>query len=201
MSNDDSEYAHLFERTPKAFMPYICYGYPNPKQNQRMLETVLSNGADALEIGFPFSDPVADGPILTRANSIALEYRPTFGKLCVSISRLRRKGFRQPITLMMYANTFVHIPTQRLQAAHQKKLLQGLLVPDIPHTEIDTLIEHAPKIPKAFLISDNTPQPVLRQLERHHPPYYYLTAKYGTTGTDYRSKRSLNATIQRIRAL
>jgi tryptophan synthase alpha chain len=196
-----SKYKKMFQKKKKSFMPYVCYGYPTIPRSEELIETILEQGADGIEIGFPFSDPVADGPLLTRANKIALQQAISLDLLFDSVSKLRKKGFGQPVTLMSYYN----IPFQYSQKKFVEKIeeteIDGVLIPDIPSKETGDLVERFPKIPVVFLIGLNTPTPIISQLAEYKPEYFYVVAKFGVTGMSFDLDINLNTKIAEIRTV
>ena len=189
----------MFQKKKKSFMPYVCYGYPTISQSEKLIETVLEAGADGIEIGFPFSDPVADGPLLTRANQIALQQDISLDSLFDSVSRLREKGFEQPITLMSYYNIPFNYPAQQFVEKIGETKIDGVLIPDIPSGEVGDIAHRFPAIPNVFLIGLNTPPETISLLAELNPGYFYVVAKFGVTGVSSQIDAHLNQKLAEIR--
>ena len=130
-------FARLRDRGKKAFVPYLTAGDPDLETTLALARMLEREGADILELGVPFTDPIADGPVNQRAAQRALDRGVTPGDVLESIGELRRTGFELPIVLFTYSN-----PLLRLQARGPLEGVDGILVTDLPP-------EEAKKVPSA----------------------------------------------------
>lgn len=193
-----NRFEKLFREKRKTLMPYACFGYPTMSESKKIMQVLLENGGDALEIGFPFSDPVADGPVLTKANSQALKQKITLKDVFKAVRELRENGFQQPITLMSYYNIILQSGKKKLVEEIIRSEIDALLIPDIPLQEKMEIAQISP-IKKAFLIGLNTSTETIKKLSELRPEYFYLTAKFGVTGTEKEPDPQINKKIKEIR--
>ncbi len=123
-----------------ALMPYWSLGYPNADTSLRVIEAIAAAEPDLLELGVPFSDPLADGPIIQRANQIALERGITVTRCIELAAALRQRGaVRQPLLAMGYANPIAARGEEQYASLWHSARVDGLIVPDLPPEESETL--------------------------------------------------------------
>lgn len=177
-------FARLRKRREAALIPYFVAGYPNLRATREHLWEAFEAGANLVELGIPFSDPVADGPTIQRATHAALE-RGTTPRRCLElVASLRREGFDLPVLGMTYANLLYadgYAASARRWAAAG---IDGAIVPDI------SLEDAAPYraalrgagLAACFFAAPSTSAPRLRSCLRATTGFLYLVAVYGTTG-------------------
>src|SRR3712207_43844 len=107
--------ATAFQNTP-AFMPYFPLGYPTPEVSVDVIEALARGGADLIEVGVPFSDPLADGPVVQQATQAALQQGMSVPGALKAVAELRRRGVRIPLVLMGYYNPWLAYGLGRLGA-------------------------------------------------------------------------------------
>jgi len=199
LTKSKNRFKELFQEKEKALMPYVCFGYPTIEKSKEIMEALLKNGADALEIGFPFSDPVADGPLLTTANREALRQKIELKDIFETVKELRKQGFNQPITLMSYYNIILQAEKDLFVQDFNAAEIDALLIPDVPFEELDEISQLLKKVPKAFLIGLNTPMKTIEKMSKHGPEYFYLMAKFGVTGMDKKLNPIISERILEIK--
>ncbi|MDD5621552.1 MAG: tryptophan synthase subunit alpha [Actinomycetota bacterium] len=118
----------------KAFIPFITCGFPTPDGFFKLFETLDKNGADIIEIGIPFSDPLADGPIIQTTSKIALENGVNTDVVLKSIAKIR-KSSDTPIAVMTYFNTIYHYGLEKFLKNAENAGINGLIIPDLPLEE------------------------------------------------------------------
>ena len=128
----DQAFKILKKKKKKALVAFVTFGDPNPKATEALALEFQKQGADILELGFPFSDPVADGPIIQRASNRALKNGVTLGEFFRSVRRLRQKGLSIPVVLMGYYNPIFHFGESRFVSEAKKSGVDGVIVPDLP---------------------------------------------------------------------
>jgi tryptophan synthase alpha chain len=122
-----------------ALMPYWPLGYPDAETSLRVVEAIVRAGADMLELGVPFSDPLADGPVIQRASQVALEHGITVS-LCIELAaELRARGVHIPILAMGYLNPLLAYGERQYVEAWRAAQADGFIVPDLPPEESDDL--------------------------------------------------------------
>jgi len=182
------------------FLPYICVGFPTYALSLRMAMAALDAGSDALELGIPFSDPVADGPTLQRATHRSLLQGTKVIDAFRLIRSLRRAGYHQPILAMTYLN-----PVERMGWSTFTKALRdaggdGMIVPDLPTDEM--------RAPAALLrrhglalipfLSPVSPASRVRMAESLKAPFLYYVSVTGVTGA---RKGIASGLLARLRVL
>ena len=135
MNRYDALFAELRRRGERALMPYICAGDPDLETTYEAVLELQRQGADALELGIPFSDPIADGPVIQAASQRALDAGTTPGAVLALVQRLRAAGCQMPIALMTYANIVYRPGPAAFAAAAAAAGADALIVPDLPMEE------------------------------------------------------------------
>jgi len=124
----------LRKNNRKAFIPFITCGFPSLDSFLELFETLDRNGADIIEIGIPFSDPLADGPVIQTTSKIALENGVNTDVVFKSIIKIRRKS-DTPIAIMTYFNTIYHYGLEKFLKNAESAGVNGLIIPDLPLEE------------------------------------------------------------------
>lgn len=171
------------DRQP-AFMPYVCCGDPSEDFTVRLVETLVANGADAIELGIPFSDPIADGKTIQAASSRALANGMTPKKAIETIARLRRKGIGVPIIAMTYYNIVFANGTENFLKALKDAGADGLIVPDVPLEESGELREKCSEagIDLVYLITPNCSDDRIGKIAEKSRGFLYAVSVLGITG-------------------
>ena len=134
-----SRYAAMFDRLAGAgrgaFVPFVMVGDPTPDLSEAVVEALIDGGADALELGIPFSDPVADGPTIQRAHLRALGAGAGFHDCLEVVARVRRRHPELPIGLLVYGNVPFCLGLGRFYADCAQAGVDSVLVPDVPVRE------------------------------------------------------------------
>ncbi|MBU4313581.1 MAG: tryptophan synthase subunit alpha, partial [Actinobacteria bacterium] len=124
----------LRKNNQKAFIPFITCGFPSLNGFFSLFETLDKNGADIIEVGIPFSDPLADGPVIQTTSKIALENGINTDIVFNSIIKIR-KSSDTPIAIMTYFNTIYHYGIERFLKKAKRSGVNGLIIPDLPLEE------------------------------------------------------------------
>lgn len=167
-----------------ALMPYFTGGYPDLRTSEEVLVAVAEAGADLIEIGVPFSDPLADGPVIQRSTQVALDNGMSVAKCLALVSRLRERGVRQPITLMGYVNPILAYGGERYVHDAVAAGADGLIVPDLPPeeaTELEAACRSAGLAMTYLVAPTSTPERLQRIAERTSG-FLYLVSLTGVTG-------------------
>lgn len=195
----------LFARTQAqgraAFMPYWSIGYPDYDTSLTALETLARLGADAFEIGIPFSDPIADGPIVQATTQKALENGMTVAKCLEAVRTLRSRGVTQPMMLMSYLNPLMAYGPARFVAAAKEAGADGLLIPDMPPEEAPLFAPACEETGLAlafFLAPTSRPERIV-QVAAAATGFIYMVAQVGITGARDTLSDELPAFIARVR--
>ena len=129
----------LAARGRKAFAPFLTIGYPDVETSEALVEVVLDGGADMLELGIPFSDPLADGPTVQATSFAALRNGVTVTSALDTVRRLRARGVEAPLVFMGYYNPYLSYGLERFVEDAASAGVDGLIVPDLPAEESGAL--------------------------------------------------------------
>ena len=158
MNRIDQKFQALRHEGARAFMPYLCAGDPNPELTSKLLLTLEEAGADLIELGVPFSDPIADGPTVQRASERALTHRISLQQILEMVTSLRPQT-DIPIALMSYYNPIFRMGEAAFCKAAQDAGVDGVIVPDLPPEQAQPLLEVAPhyNLATIFLVAPTSP--------------------------------------------
>ncbi|MEX2314331.1 MAG: tryptophan synthase subunit alpha, partial [Thermomicrobiales bacterium] len=184
-----------------ALMPYVTLGWPELGDTERLVPAIIAGGGDILEIGLPFSDPIADGPTIQRANQQALENGVTPAYGLEVARRLRDGGVEAPLLFMGYYNPVFSYGLQEFAAACAAAGIDGLIIPDLPPEESDPLLDAclANGLNLIYLIAPtSTPERVDAVVQRANG-FIYLISLTGVTGARSSLAANLAEYVARVR--
>jgi tryptophan synthase alpha chain len=199
-----SRLSEAFKNKP-IFMPYYPVGYPNLKTSIDVLETLAKNGADLIEVGLSFSDPLADGPIIQKATQIALEKGVTTEKVIAAVAELRKRGVTIPLVLMGYYNPILAYGLEKFVLAAQEAGADGFIIPDLPPEEAyefaSVLVgaQHAAPLPQITMLAPTTPGERMETIARNAQGFVYLVSVTGVTGARTGIPDGLAELVARVR--
>lgn len=194
--------AAVFERLrPKrelALIPYLTGGFPTLPAFLDQLRRVSDSGADIIEIGIPFSDPMADGPTIQYASHVALENGATLRRLLEALARLK---LPQPLAAMTYLNPLLAIETGELLALLRAAGIAGLIIPDLPVDESVAWRSAARGggLSLIQLAAPTSPDERLREIGTASEGFIYVVSLAGTTGARADLPAALPAFLERLR--
>jgi len=167
-----------------AFMPYVCCGDPAMEFTLALVKALAKGGADAIEFGIPFSDPIADGKTIQAASQRALAAGMTPKKAVAAIAKLRKEGVGIPIVAMTYYNIIYSAGTARFLGSLAQAGADGLIVPDVPLEESEELRGECRKAGLDFvsLITPNCSDGRLAKIAKGASGFLYAVSVIGTTG-------------------
>ena len=163
---------------------YYTAGYPELGDTLRVAKNLQQGGADMLEIGIPFSDPIADGPTIQQSSMKALENGMTLSVLFEQLSELR-KDVRVPVLLMGYINPIIQFGIEKFCSECQRVGIDGVILPDLPMKEYLTEFEalfNAHGLHNIFLISPNTHPDRIEAIDRQSSGFIYMVSSSSITG-------------------
>jgi tryptophan synthase alpha chain len=190
-------FAELARQGRKALVPYITAGYPSPDRSVELMRALERAGADVLEVGVPFSDPMADGPVIQASSQAALEQGMTLDR---TFALVRDAGLSIPVVLMSYLNPIVAAGPDVLERASSAGV-HGILVTDLP-VGVDPERERwLGGGPLAFvrLVAPTTPDDRMREIGAHGSGFVYLISRLGVTGVRDDVPDELPDTVRRLR--
>ncbi|MFA0439760.1 tryptophan synthase subunit alpha [Vibrio sp. 10N.286.49.C2] len=197
-------YQELFRRLSAkqqgAFVPFVTIGDPSPELSLKIMETLVDSGADALELGMPFSDPQADGPTIQGANIRALEAKTTPTICFELIAKIRAKYPELPIGLLMYANL---VYSKGIDAFYQECAAVGVdsvLIADVPTGESKEFVAAAHKhgVHPIFIAPPTATEETIKQVAQLGGGYTYLLSRSGVTGTETKANMPMTTQLDKL---
>jgi tryptophan synthase alpha chain len=166
-----------------ALIPFITAGDPDLETTAKALQILDRNGADIIELGVPYSDPLADGPVIQAAATRALQRGTRLDSVLEMVATVS-PNLRSPISLFTYYNPILHRGIETFLQQIKSAGIQGLVVPDLPLEEADSLLEPANKlgIELTLLVAPTTPKNRIEAIARQSQGFIYLVSVTGVTG-------------------
>lgn len=187
------------------FMPYFPFGYPDLDTSIDVIEVLAKNGADLIEVGLSFSDPLADGPVIQKATQVALENGITIKKSLEAVKELRRRGVDVPLVLMGYYNPMLAYGLEKFVRDAIEAGADGFIIPDLPAeeaSEIESVLVEAdssPPLPLIQMLAPTTPNERMEMIARNAKGFVYLVSVTGVTGERKSIAEGLGDLISRVR--
>lgn len=193
---------NAFRKDHPAFMPYSVLGYPDRAGGLATIKTLVEAGADLLELGVPFSDPLADGPTIQVATQKSLENGTTVKDCLAQVRELRQQGIETPALLMGYINPILAYGLEKFVADAAAVGVDGLIVPDLPPEEAEELEsacnDHG--LALVYLLAPtSTPERIKLAAEKSQG-FIYLVSLTGVTGARNELPPDLAEFVARVRA-
>ncbi|MBN1901876.1 tryptophan synthase subunit alpha [Candidatus Sumerlaeota bacterium] len=202
MNRIDALFAQKRKEGKTALLLYVTAGFPDLKTTEALIPVLEKAGADLIEIGVPFSDPIADGPTIQKASSLSLKAGATLKKIIDTIRALRRKT-QVPLLLFSSYNPVLKYDPEKLIRDASGAGVDGILLPDLPPEEADRVIalcERA-RISHVFLIAPTTPPDRAEKIVKESSGFIYYVSTKGVTGARDKLDRSISAHVAQLRKL
>jgi tryptophan synthase alpha chain len=196
----DAKFQDLSRKQRKGFIPYITAGDPDLKTTAQLILELERRGADIIELGVPFSDPMADGPVIQRASQRAL--RNNIGvRDCLKVAREVRKNSEVPIVLFSYFNPLLAVGLDSLADELSAAGIDGLLVTDMAPEEADDLINRMRPagIDTIFLVAPTSTDERIRRVAEVSTGFIYAVSLRGVTGVRQSLSKAAAALVTRVR--
>jgi tryptophan synthase alpha chain len=202
MSRIQGRFEALAKAKRKALIPYITAGDPHPSLTVPLMRGLVEAGADILELGVPFSDPMADGPVIQRAGERALKHGVGLSNVLSMVKDFRKSDDATPIVLMGYANPIEAMGVENFVAAAKAAEIDGVIVVDYPPEECEPFAAQAKKagIDPIFLLAPTSTEKRIEQVGRVGSGYLYYVSLRGITGASNIDLSDVAARIPKIRA-
>ena len=202
MSRLAEAFASLREQKRAGFVPFIVAGDPDLETSAELLAALSDAGATAIEVGVPFSDPGADGPVIQRAAQRAVSGGTTLADILAMLAKQRAKE-SAPLVLFSYYNPLLQFGLRKFADAAQRCGVAGVLVTDLPAEAAEPLrtLLHERDIDLIFLVAPTTSEARLRQIAKLASGFIYAIARTGVTGTNRELQDESETLVRRIRAV
>lgn len=183
----------------KAFIPFITCGDPDLETTAAAVRAAVENGADLIELGIPFSDPTAEGPVIQGANLRALKGGVTTDRIFGLVRDLRR-DVTVPLVFMTYANVVFSYGTERFLSACREVGIDGLILPDVPFEEREEFLPFCRRcgVDLISLIAP-TSEHRIAMIAREAEGFLYIVSSLGVTGTRSEITTDLAAMVEVVR--
>ena len=190
---------NVFRNKP-IFMPYFPLGYPDLATSVDVIEALAKNGADLIEVGLSFSDPLADGPVIQQATQIALEKGVTVKKSLEAVKDLRKRGVDIPLILMGYYNPMLAYGLEKFIRDAKESGADGFIIPDLPLEEAEEFTSVAGEMPLIQMLAPTSPDERMEAIARNAKGFIYLVSVTGVTGERREISNNLGDLIARVRS-
>ena len=202
MSRLDAVFTRLRASGERALMPYFTAGDPSLDVTRRLVIEAARRGADVFELGVPFSDPIADGPVVQRASGRALANGASLMRVLETVAELRRE-IDTPIVLMTYYNPVLAFGLKAFAETATKVGVDGVIVPDLPPEEAAPLAAEADAVglDVVYLVAPTSSSARMRMIARQTRGFVYVVSLTGVTGERQELPKDLADQIRKLRAV
>lgn len=197
----DLMFKRLKEARQGAFVPFVTIGDPSLALSFEIIKTLIDNGADALELGIPFSDPIADGPTIQNANIRALAAGVTPAQCFELIAKIRAYNADIPIGLLLYSNLVMARGIGHFYQQAKEAGVDSILIADVPLHESQMFRKAAQQhdIAQIFIAPPNIDADGLNELASYGRGYTYLLSRAGVTGTETAAAMPASQLVQQLK--
>ncbi len=194
-------FARVGEQGRAALMPYYTIGYPTLPLSVEIVEEIAHSGADLIELGVPFSDPLADGPTIQHSTQVALEQGASLRACLEAVATLRQRGVEQPLILMGYYNPILAYGIERFVSEAAAAGADGFIVPDLPVEEAGELEAACRVYERAliYLLAPTSTAERISAIAARSSAFIYLVSLTGVTGARQSLPPDLADFIQRVK--
>ncbi len=189
----------IFQNRSVKVIPYLTAGYPRKEDTKAIVLAAESAGAAMVELGMPFSDPLADGPVIQSSSQIAIENGVTISWILETVSKIRKES-EIPIALMGYINPIIKYGLSLFLSDCKVSGIDGLIIPDLPLEEADDFITLSKEndILPILLVAPNTPNIRIREISKLAKELIYCVAILGITGSQSIDDKKLKYYLNRV---
>ena len=200
MNRLEKKFSELKRRRKKAFIAFITAGDPTVQHTLDIARVLVESSADILELGMPFSDPLADGPTIQKANERSLlkgMNTDQYFRITDALSRI----YDIPLVCLTYCNIILQYGVERFAESCRRFGVSGIIVPDLPVEEADGLLKacRKNKVNLIFLVAETTTDERMRRILKNASGFVYAVALLGTTGERKRVSDKIKALIKRLK--
>ncbi len=202
MSRLANTFEALAQAGRKALVPFITAGDPYPDFTVPMMHAMVEAGVDVIELGVPFSDPMADGPVIQRASERALAHKMSLRRTLAIAMEFRRTNQHTPVVLMGYLNPIEAMGYEEFANAAQRADVDGVLTVDLPPEEGEecSALLKARGIDPIFLLAPNSSVERIQKMDVVGSGYLYYVSLKGVTGAGHLDTANVKAKLEELRA-
>ena len=203
MNRIHQTFQRLRTKNETALIPYIMSGDPSLEQTGDLVAEFERDGADLIELGVPFSDPIADGPVIQRAAARSLRSKTSLKDVLTLVDGLRRRRVRIPILLMTYYNPILKFGEERFVKEASAAGVDGLIIPDLPPEEAAGLLTPAQRagLDLIFLLAPTSTPARIKKAVSVSTGFLYYVSLTGITGARMQGTETIKKQLQLIRSL
>ncbi len=201
MNRIEKRMQELKERSEKAFITYMTYGLPDTENCMNVFKAKAEAGIDVIELGIPFSDPIADGPVIQDASFRAIQKGATLVKAFDAVGKVREEGAEVPVIFMLYYNTVMHYGVENFVKSCREKGVDGIIIPDLPKEEQETIAKALEGDDRTIMIQLVSPVSGDRigDIVKDARGFIYCVSAMGVTGLSGAFYRSINDYLQSVK--
>lgn len=180
---------------------YFCAGHPTLESTGDIIKTIEKNGIDFIEVGIPFSDPMADGPVIQDAATKALRNGMTLRKLFSQIAEVRKEGVKLPLVLMGYMNPIYQMGYESFFENCKKADVDGIIIPDLPFRDYIEEVKHIANkydVRVIMLITPETSEERIRFIDQNTDGFIYMVSSAATTGAQKEFDQAKQAYFNKV---
>lgn len=202
MNRIATTFATLKAQNKKALIPFITAGDPSPPMTVPLMHELIRGGADIIELGVPFSDPMADGPTIQRSSERALKNHVGLSDVMAMVAEFRDTDSKTPVVLMGYANPVEAMGQENFAAKAKECGVDGVLIVDYPPEECENWVAQLNQfgIDAIFLLSPTTPPTRIQQVAKVAQGYIYYVSLKGVTGASHLNLSDVSNMLTQLRS-
>lgn len=203
MNRIEKRLASLKEKSEKAFITYITAGLPDMEHTKAIIKAQEEGGCDIIELGVPFSDPVADGPVIQGASYRAILGGATLAGTFETVKAVRSEGVEVPIVFMMYYNMILYYGLEKFVKKCEETGVDGLIIPDLPMEEQDDLKNclNAETAPILIQLVSPVSKQRIPQIVKDARGFIYCVSSMGVTGQEGTFHREILSYLSEVKAV
>ncbi len=194
-------FAFLQSQQKKALIPFITAGDPDPALTVDLMRCLVKAGADIIELGVPFSDPMADGPTIQRSSERALKHHVSLNKVFEMVAEFRKQDTQTPVVFMGYANPVEVMGYENFAAKAKAAGVDGVLTVDYPPEECEEWVKCLEQhdMDAIFLLSPTTTNSRIQQVAKLAKGYIYYVSLKGVTGASHLDLNNVESMLEKLR--
>lgn len=200
MSRITERFQRLKAEGRKAFIPYITAGDPDLATTEKILVALVEAGADIIELGVPFSDPMADGPVIQRASERALQQPIGIAEILPLVTRFKAK-YDVPIMLFTYFNPLLQFAGDKMGETLKHAGVDGVLITDLIPEEADSFVAEMRRaeVDTIFLVAPTSTDERIKLIANYASGFIYVVARTGVTGVGAQMSQNVQQMVERVR--